>query len=51
MIYCKMQNEFKYIPKLNKKSETLAKKNKQRKSTIICLIDRVDFNFEFIKII
>ena len=26
----KMQNEFNYMPKLNKKSETLAKKNKQR---------------------
>ena len=25
-----MQNEFNYMPKLNKKSETLAKKNKQR---------------------
>lgn len=26
----KIQNEFKYIPKINKKSENLAKKNKQR---------------------
>lgn len=28
----------------------IAKKNKQRKNTIICLIDKIDFNFEFIKI-